>query len=165
MSKRQTTLVDRPGNEQFLAGAQESVRKLWLCGLGAYSLATRTSARAFATLVEEGKALRPKARRQIKQTSAELVSTANESFDRGERLFRDRLLQPLNFMVLASKRDVQHLAARLGQLTTEVRKLTRSDDAPAVNKSVAKTSAKPAVRPAAGSAPVSEDAATMLGAS
>jgi len=70
MSKRQTTLVDRPGNEQFLAGAQESVRKLWLCGLGAYSLATRTSARAFATLVEEGKALRPKARRQIKQTSA-----------------------------------------------------------------------------------------------
>lgn len=164
MSKTQTTLADRPGNEHLFASAQESARKLWLFGLGAYSLATRTSAEAFATLVEEGKALRPEVRRQIREASAELVSTASEGIDRGEQLFRKRLLRPLNFMVLASKRDVEQLANRLGQLTAEVRKLTGTAKAPLARKAVANAAVKPSAAPAAGST-ATEDATITLSAS
>ncbi len=171
MSKTQTTLVDRLGNEQLMTRTQESVRKLWLCGLGAYSLAAQTGAQAFETLVKEGKALRPKARRQIKESSAELVSTANESIDRGEQLLKSRVLRPLNSMLLASKRDVEQLADRLRQLTTEVRKLTATGDAPAVRKAVASARSRPNAKRAA--APVAEstaahdahDAPTALSAS
>jgi hypothetical protein len=91
--------------------------------------------------------LRPKARRQIKESSAELVSTATESIDRGEQLLRNRLLRPLHSMLLASKRDVEQLAERLTQLTTEVRKLTGSGDAPTAKKAAA--SSKPGSKAAA----------------
>ncbi|MCB1965849.1 phasin family protein [Accumulibacter sp.] len=142
MSKTQTTAIDRLGNEQFLLKAQESTRRLWLFSLGAYSLATRTGAEAFQALVREGKAFRPKARRQIKETSAELMSSATDSIDRGEKLVRNRLIEPLNFLVLASKRDVEQLSQRLAQLTAEVRKLGGTKDQPATRKPAAKAAAK-----------------------
>ena len=143
MSKTATTSVDRLGNEQLLAKAQESVGKLWLFGLGAYSLATKSGVQAFATLVKEGKAFRPKARRQIKETSAELVSSASESIDRGEELFKSRLLRPLNHLALATRRDVEQLSKRLGQLTTEVRKLSSVQETPVATKAVAKSAPQP----------------------
>jgi poly(hydroxyalkanoate) granule-associated protein len=169
MSKTKTTLVDQGGNAQRISSAQESVRKFWLFGLGAYSLATRTGAQAFETLLEEGKALRPKARRQIKESSAELVSTATESIDRGEQLLRDRLLRPLHSMLLASKGDVEQLAEGLTQLATEVRKLTGSGDAPTAKKAAASTkpgskaAATTVALPAAEST-VADDAPMMLSA-
>jgi hypothetical protein len=106
-------LVDQGGNAQRISSAQESVRKFWLFGLGAYSLATRTGAQAFETLLEEGKALRPKARRQIKESSAELVSTATKASIVANSCSENRLLRPLHSMLLASKRDVEQLAERL----------------------------------------------------
>lgn len=170
MSKTQTNLVDQGGNAQLIGSTQESVRKFWLFGLGAYSLATKTGAQAFETLLAEGKAFRPKARRQLKKSSAELVSTATESIDRGEQLLRNRLLRPLHSMLLASKRDVEQLAERLTQLTTEVRKLTGTGDAPTAKKAAvsskpgSKAAATPAALPAAESTG-SDDAPMMLSAS
>lgn len=124
MSKKLTTLVDRVGNEQILLKTRESARKLWLSGLGAYSLATRSGLQTFEMLVRKGKAFSPKARRQIEEKSAELISAANDTIDRGEKLFVKRLLRPLDFLVLASKRDIEQLAKRLLQLTAEVQKLS-----------------------------------------
>jgi poly(hydroxyalkanoate) granule-associated protein len=164
MSKTQTTVVDRLGNEQAITRTQDSVRKVWLCGLGAYSLAAQTGAQVFETLLKEGKALRPKARRQIKESSAELVNTANEGIDRGEQLLKNRLLRPLNSMLLASKRDVEQLAERLRQLTTEVRKLTAPGDAPAAGKATASARVKPDAKPVAKST-AAHDAPPALSAS
>lgn len=155
MSKTLTTRVDRLGNGQLLLKAQDSTRKLWLFGLGAYSLATRTGVEAFEALVREGKAIKPKARRQIKTTSAELISNATDSLDRGEQLFRNRLIKPLNFLVLASKRDVEQLSKRLVQLTAEVRKLAGQQDQPVATKAPARPPAKPVVK-----TKVSEESAT-----
>ena len=164
MSKTATTSIDRLGNEQLLAKAQESVGKLWLFGLGAYSLATKSGVQAFATLVKEGKAFRPKARRQIKETSAELVSSASESIDRGEELLKSRLVRPLSSLALASKRDIEQLSKLLLQLTAEVRKLTVGTGAPMASKStpkpsaaepVAKSTAEPTVEAPAPTASVS----------
>ena len=161
MSKTLTTLADRVSNEEILTQARESARKLWLFGLGAYSLATRTSVETFDTLVREGKAFRPKAQRQIAEKSAELMSSANDSIDRGERLFKDRLVRPLSFLLLASKRDVEQISKRLVQLTAEVRKLPGSQGAPVAEK---KPATKRAIKPAAAST-VTEGAPTMAATS
>ncbi|MEF8724822.1 MAG: hypothetical protein V5B30_20325 [Candidatus Accumulibacter delftensis] len=73
-------------------------------------------------------------------------------------------------MLLASKRDVEQLAERLTQLTTEVRKLTGSGDAPTAKKAAA--SSKPGSKAAATTAALpaaestgSDDAPMMLSAS
>lgn len=130
MSTKLTTLVDRINNEQLLLKSRESARKLWLFGLGAYSLATRSGVQTFEMLVREGKAFSPRARRQIEEKSAELISGASDTIDRGERLFVKRLVRPLDFLVLASKRDIERVAKRLMQLTAEVQKLSGAADKP-----------------------------------
>jgi len=115
--------MDRITTEQLLAQTREALRKLWLCGLGAYSLATRSSMQTFETLVREGQAMRPKARQQIEETSAELKSSATATIERGEQLVRERFLRPLDFVILATRRDIEQLSLRVIQLSAEVQKL------------------------------------------
>jgi len=123
MNNPSSNLIDRMTTEQLLAQTREALRKLWLCGLGAYSLATRSSMQTFETLVREGQAMRPKARQQIEETSAELKSSATATIERGEQLVRERFLRPLDFVILATRRDIEQLSLRVIQLSAEVQKL------------------------------------------
>ncbi|QKS30099.1 MAG: hypothetical protein FAZ92_03647 [Accumulibacter sp.] len=129
--------MDRITTEQLLAQTREALRKLWLCGLGAYSLATRSSMQTFETLVREGQAMRPKARQQIEETSAELKSSATATIERGEQLVRERFLRPLDFVILATRRDIEQLSLRVIQLSAEVQKLaggkSRQQEKPATS--------------------------------
>jgi poly(hydroxyalkanoate) granule-associated protein len=123
MSNPSSNLMDRITTEQLLAETRAALRKLWLCGLGAYSLATRSSLETFGTLVREGQAMRPRARQQIEETSAELKSGATATIERGEQLVRERFLRPLDFVILATRRDIEQLSLRVIQLSAEVQKL------------------------------------------
>lgn len=123
MNNPSSNLIDRMTTEQLLAQSRDALRKLWLCGLGAYSLATRSSMQTFETLVREGQAMRPKARQQIEETSAELKSSATATIERGEQLVRERFLRPLDFVILATRRDIEQLSLRVIQLSAEVQKL------------------------------------------
>ncbi len=62
MSKKRTALVSRVNREELLTKTREAARSVWLCSLGAYSLATKSSVKTVETLLREGKALQPKAR-------------------------------------------------------------------------------------------------------
>lgn len=136
--------MDRITTEQLLAQTREALRKLWLCGLGAYSLATRSSMQTFETLVREGQAMRPKARQQIEETSAELKSSATATIERGEQLVRERFLRPLDFVILATRRDIEQLSLRVIQLSAEVQKLA-SGKIKSLDKPAAKAEAGPIV--------------------
>ena len=137
MNNLSSNLIDRMTTEQLLAQTGEALRKLWLCGLGAYSLATRSSMQTFETLVREGQAMRPKARQQIEETSAELKSSATATIERGEQLVRERFLRPLDFVILATRRDIEQLSLRVIQLSAEVQKLaggkSRQQEKPATS--------------------------------
>ena len=151
MSKTLTALVDRVSNEQLLVKARESARKLWLCGLGAYSLATRSGAQTFDSLVREGQAITPKARQQIEEKSAELMNNASATLQRSEQLVKERFLRPLDFVLLATRRDIEQLSLRVIQLSAEVHSLASGKAKPIVkplNKPAAKSAAKPAANQA-----------------
>lgn len=135
--------MDRITTEQLLAQTREALRKLWLCGLGAYSLATRTSTQAFGALVREGKAFSPKARRQIEEKSAELKSSATATIARGEELVKERVVRPLDFLVLATRRDVEQLSMRVVQLASEVHSLVSSKAKPMVEPPAKSASESP----------------------
>ncbi|MBN8517850.1 MAG: phasin family protein [Candidatus Accumulibacter sp.] len=130
MSKTVSVWVDRVGGQQVLLKALEATRKLWLGGLGAYSLAARSSVRAVETLLRESKAMPPKACQQIDEKSAELMSTANTAIQRGEQVVRERFLRPLDFVLLATRRDIEQLSLRVIELSTEVRQLATSKAVP-----------------------------------
>ena len=144
MGKTLTPLIDRVSNEQLLVKARESVRKLWLCGLGAYSLATKSGVRTFDSLIREGQAIRPKARQQIEEKSVELMNNASATLQRSEQLVKERFLRPLDFVLLATRRDIEQLSLRVIQLSAEVHSLATGKAKP-----MAKPLNKPAIRPAA----------------
>ena len=156
MSKTLTALVDRVSNEQLLVKARESARKLWLCGLGAYSLATRSGAQTFDSLVREGQAITPKARQQIEEKSAELMNNASATLQRSKQLVKERFLRPLDFVLLATRRDIEQLSLRVIQLSTEVHSLAIGKAKPMV-KPLSKPAAKPAAKP------VANEASPMIG--
>ena len=151
MGKTLTPLIDRVSNEQLLVKARESVRKLWLCGLGAYSLATKSGVRTFDSLIREGQAIRPKARQQIEEKSVELMNNASATLQRSEQLVKERFLRPLDFVLLATRRDIEQLSLRVIQLSAEVHSLASGKAKPIVkplNKPAAKSAAKPAANQA-----------------
>lgn len=115
--------VDRISNEQMRLHARELLRKIWLSGLGAYSLAVRSGASTFDNLVREGQNFSPKAHRQLVETSEELKRSAVEKVELGEKLLRERVFRPLDFLVVASRRDVNLLAQQVAELTAEVHRL------------------------------------------
>lgn len=123
MSNKLTTLVNRVNSEEIISKAREATRNVWLCTLGAYSLATKSSVKTIETLVREGRTIQPKARQQIEEKSAELMTTANDTIQRGERLVRERFLRPLDFVLLATRRDVEQLSLRVIELSDEVHRL------------------------------------------
>lgn len=141
MSKTVSAWADRVSNQQVLLKALEATRKLWLGGLGAYSLTARSSVRAVETLLRESKAMPPKACQQIEEKSAELMSTANTAIQRSEQVVRERFLRPLDFVLLATRRDIEQLSLRVIELSAEVHqlatgqamstaRLAQSDDSP-----------------------------------
>ncbi len=137
MSKKLTTLVDRIDQEEILTKARAAARTVWLCSLGAYSLATKSSVKTVETLLREGKALQPKARQQIEEKSAELKNTANAALHRGEQVVKERFLRPLDFILLATRRDIEQLSLRVIELSDEVHRLATGQARPAI-KSLAK---------------------------
>lgn len=123
MSMQFTTLLDQASNQQFIAKARKAAGNLWLCGLGAYSLATKSSVRTVEKLVREGKAMQPKARQQFDEKSSELIDVANATIQRGEQLVRERFFRPLDFLLLATRRDIEQLSLRVIELSDEVHRL------------------------------------------
>jgi poly(hydroxyalkanoate) granule-associated protein len=147
MNKTFTALIDRISNEQVLMRTRESARKIWLCGLGAYSLAADSSRRTVEALLSEGKTIPPRARRQIAEKSTELLNNASSTLRRGERLVNERFLQPLDYVLVATKRDVDALSVRIVQLSSEVRSLAAHKAKQMANPSREATM-KPAAKPA-----------------
>jgi cell division protein FtsB len=83
----------------------------------------------------------PKACQQIEEKSAELMSTANTAIQRSEQVVRERFLRPLDFVLLATRRDIEQLSLRVIELSAEVHqlatgqamsaaRLAQSDDSP-----------------------------------
>lgn len=123
MSTTVTTVIEQVSSGQILSRAQEAAQKLWLFGLGAYALVTRSGVQAFDALVREGRAFKPKAQQQIEEKSAELLNSATATLERGEQMVRERLVRPLDYILLATRHDVEQLSLRVLQLSAEVHKL------------------------------------------
>ena len=80
-----------------------------------------------------------------------MLNNASVTFQRSEQLVKERFLRPLNFILLATMRDIEQLSLRVIQLSAEVHSLASGKAKPIVkplNKPAAKSAAKPAANQA-----------------
>ncbi|MEO8670513.1 MAG: phasin family protein [Tahibacter sp.] len=127
----------------------ESAQQIWLAGLGAFSQAREEGTKLFETLVKEGLNLEQKTRKiavgkadevrnNIETGVSQVKERTQETWDKLEKVFEDRVSRALGKLGVPGRKELGELAARVEELSREVRKL-----AP---KTVAKPAAKRASR-------------------
>jgi len=105
-------------------GIFESTRRLWLAGLGTLSVVEEESTGIFDQLIEKGRLVEQKSRKQVSKSKAEIESGTEElSEELAEKLDRQvsGVLQKLG---VPSRAQVQDLTQRVEQLSEQVDRLT-----------------------------------------
>jgi poly(hydroxyalkanoate) granule-associated protein len=105
----------------------ESAQRIWLAGLGAFERARAEGPKVFETLVEQGLALRGRARDAADQALKAVrdhAAGAGGRFDKLEQVFEQRVSKSLSRLGVLTRAEVGDLARQVSELTQEVRKLT-----------------------------------------
>ena len=108
--------------------------KIWLAGMGAYSMIKDTGIESFETLVEKGqqfeKDTNPKSDVAAANDSRldELKSRANQTMDRIERAFDLRVSSALGRLGISRKSDLDSLNDKVDKLTKLLEQVSDSVD-------------------------------------
>jgi poly(hydroxyalkanoate) granule-associated protein len=121
-----------------------SAHQVWLAGIGAYARAQHEGSRLFENLADLGDRIDQQARDRVNGVR----SSANDTWDRLESAFVDRVARALNALQIPTARDVHELNRRVEALSRAVERLERAAVAAAASKPrrAAKKKARAATR-------------------
>lgn len=128
----------------------DSAQQIWLAGLGAFAKAQSEGTKLFESLVKEGAALDAKTRKfteakvgqargNIEQTIGQVRERSQETWDKLEKVFEDRVARALGRIGIPSHEELSTLTKRVEELSRDVRKLGAK---PAATKKAAPKRAK-----------------------
>lgn len=127
------------GYKKLQDGIVESTRRLWLASLGTLSVVEEESTEIFDQLIEKGRLVEEKGRKQLSKTKAELDSDTSQLADKLE----EQVSVVLQKLGVPSRAQVQDLTARVEQLSEQVDHLAPKQPAKKTTKASArKTAAK-----------------------
>jgi poly(hydroxyalkanoate) granule-associated protein len=156
MAKFKKTGGKRAGNtsqsqaEDLSRKLSESAQQVWLAGVGAFGRAQAEGTKLFEALVKEGMNFEQSARRfaggradqvrdAVESRVGEARERANDTWDRLEKVFEDRVQRALVKLNVPGREDLTDLATRVDALTAE---LCRQNGGAAPRKRAGKTAAK-----------------------
>ena len=134
--------------KKLQTGLFESTRRLWLAGLGTLSVVEEESTGIFDQLIEKGRLVEEKSRKQVKKTKSEIESSTEDLAEElSDRLDR-QVSVVLQKMGIPSRAQVQDLTLRVEQLSEQVDRLAtpqpaKKTAAPKATKTAAKKKAAP----------------------
>jgi poly(hydroxyalkanoate) granule-associated protein len=128
----------------------ESAQQIWLAGLGAFAKAQEEGSKLFETLVREGVNLEKKTRsftsgkveevRGVVETGVSQVrERTQETWDKLEAVFEDRVSRALNKLGVPGRKDLQNLFERIDELNREVKKISPKAGAKSPSRSAGAT--------------------------
>lgn len=135
----------------------ESAQQIWLAGVGAFGRAQAEGTKLFESLVKEGLNLENTARKfagkradvvreAVEHRVENARDRANDTWDRLEKVFEDRVQRALVKLGVPGRDDLKDLSARVDALTAELRRQGGKPAATA-RKTPAKKAAKAAAKP------------------
>lgn len=112
----------------------DSAQQIWLAGLGAFAKAQEEGGKLFESLVKEGAALDAKTRKfteakvneargNVESTLGQVRERSQETWDKLEKVFDDRVSRALGRLGIPGREDLRSLTGRVEELSREVRKL------------------------------------------
>lgn len=134
--------------ERIPAEVRESVRSVWLAGLGALSAAEEEGSKLFKSLVEKGENYEAKgkeaiddARQDVEDVVGKARGRAESSWDRVEDRLDESLSGTLRRFGVPTREEISTLTQRVEELTRLVEGL-KQEKAPATKTAAKKTPAK-----------------------
>ena len=99
---------------------RESATQIWLAGLGAFSKAQTEGTKIFDALVKEGEAVQKRTKKAAEESIAEFRDSAAGTWGKLEDVFEQRVARVLHALNVPTKKDIDHLSRRIGELTAAV---------------------------------------------
>src|SRR5688572_703141 len=141
----------RGGNN---AGLLDSAQQIWAAGMGAFQRAQSEGGKLFETLVREGMTLEQRTRQMatgkldvardaVETTVSSVRERAQDTWDKLEKVFEDRVQRSLNRLGVPGRDEMQALLDRVEELNRQVRKLNTKTEAGTTPKRPAAKRAKP----------------------
>ncbi len=143
----------------------DSAQQIWLAGMGAFSRAQQEGTKLFDALIKEGLTLEQKTRKiaggrvdavrdAVESRVGHVKDRANDTWDRLEKVFEDRVQRALNRLGVPGRDELQTLIERVEDLNRALRQIdaapTKAPRKAAAKKAPAKAAkaVKPAAKPA-----------------
>ena len=106
----------------------DSAQQIWLAGLGAFAKAQHEGSKLFESLVKEGTALEAKTRKftqakvdeargNVESTLGQVRERSQETWDKLEKVFEDRVSRSLKRLGIPGHADIKRLEARIDELS------------------------------------------------
>jgi len=119
----------------------DSAQQIWLAGLGAFAKAQAEGGKLFDSLVKEGSALDAKTRKftqakvdeargNVESTLGQVRERSQETWDKLEKVFEDRVARSLKRLGIPTHADLKRVEARIDALSRGA-KATPAKRAPA----------------------------------
>lgn len=110
----------------------DSAQQIWLAGLGAFAKAQQEGGKLFEALVKEGAALDAKTRKfteskvneargNVESTIEQVRGRSQETWDKLEKVFEDRVSRSLKRLGIPGHADIRRLEARIDELARAAR--------------------------------------------
>lgn len=120
-------LDEKPAGSALL----EPVSRIWLAGLGAFSMTQKEGIKLFETLVKQREELEALTSKTADDMFAEMKAkveavrgNATEKLDRLEQAFQDRVARALGRLGVPTNDDIQEIARRIEALSDSLRQLS-----------------------------------------
>ena len=136
------------------AGLLDSAQQIWAAGMGAFQRAQSEGGKLFETLVREGMTLEQRTRQMasgkldvardaVETTVSTVRERAQESWDKLEKVFEERVQRSLNRLGVPGRDEMQALLDRVEELNRQVRKLNAKSEGAAAPKRAGAKRARP----------------------
>ena len=105
----------------------DSAQQIWLAGLGAFAKAQQEGSKLFEALVKEGSSLEARTRKfthskvdeargNVESTLGQVRERSQETWDKLEKVFEDRVSRSLKRLGIPGHADIKRLEARIDEL-------------------------------------------------
>ena len=145
-SRAKTASASAPDVRGISKTVMDSAQQIWLAGLGAFAKAQAEGGKLFEALVKEGTALDAKTRKfteakvneargNVESTLGQVRERSQETWDKLEKVFEDRVSRSLKSLGIPTHADLKRLEARVDALS-------RGAKTPTAKRPAAKRAAK-----------------------
>ena len=122
---------NRPDAGSNVTGTvMDSAHRIWLAGMGAFSMAQEEGSKLFDSLVEEGEKLEKRTRQAAEDTAQgvrgkveDVKGKASQSVGRLEQVFEERVARALNRLGVPTADDVAAMTRRVEELNAHLQEL------------------------------------------